>query len=129
MSFTKRITSFFAVIAVLYSSLSVAVVSFEREIIIEDDFEPKKYSNATLADNFCGSTVLVVMDKSLSEINRVHDKSFFGGVELEEIQDLTIVYNENLLCSTDERPLTTQSNRAIVEHYKETTIQQIQAIR
>lgn len=54
-----------------------------------DKFEEKIYCNATIEDDFDGSSVLVVMDKNIGGINKVHDESFFGDFPKEYIRDLT----------------------------------------
>jgi subtilisin family serine protease len=80
------------------------------------ELEPRVYSTATLDDDFCGKSVLVVMDRSYSRINRVHEASFFGDFAIEEVRDLSIVYNETMLRPDDYRPVPTASNRAQIEH-------------
>jgi hypothetical protein len=52
-------------------------------------WEEKIYWDGTIEDNFDGNTVLVVMDKNIGGVNKVHDKSFFGDIEIESIEDLT----------------------------------------
>ena len=62
------------------------------------------YSNATLDQEFDASTVLVVMDKNVSRINRVFDTSFFGAdLAIAGIEDLSIVVNEEMLAAKDYR--------------------------
>jgi len=51
--------------------------------------EEKIYSEATLEDDFDGSSVLVVMDKNVGGINKLHDEIFFGDFPKEYIKDLT----------------------------------------
>ncbi|MCL2072032.1 MAG: hypothetical protein FWH07_07360 [Oscillospiraceae bacterium] len=55
-------------------------------------WESKVYSTATLEDNFCGETVLVLLDKSISEPRKIHAPSFFGDFPIKEIIDLTWNY-------------------------------------
>ena len=52
-------------------------------------WEPKQYWTGTIDEDFDGSSVLLVMDKNVGGPNKVHDKSFFGGIEIESIEDLT----------------------------------------
>ena len=52
-------------------------------------FEEKIYSDVTIKDDFDGYSVLVVMDKNTGGVNKRHEKSFFGGIEIESIEDLT----------------------------------------
>jgi len=51
--------------------------------------EEKIYCNATVEDDFDGSSVLVVMDKKTGGINKPHKMSYFGSFEMEYIIDLT----------------------------------------
>ena len=52
-------------------------------------FEEKIYCNATIDDDFDGSSVLVVMDKNVGGINKIYEESFFGDFPQEYIKDLT----------------------------------------
>ncbi|MBR2968099.1 MAG: leucine-rich repeat protein [Clostridia bacterium] len=53
------------------------------------------YSNVTIEDDFDGSSVLVLLDKSISGINKVHSKDFFGDIEIESIEDISVVPSED----------------------------------
>ena len=55
------------------------------------EYEEKIYWTGSIDEDFDGSTVLIVMDKNVGGVNKVHKKSFFRGVEIEEIHDLTII--------------------------------------
>ena len=48
-------------------------------------------SHATLDEEFCGGSVLVVMDRKAGAINRVHSSSFFTGIDVEYVRDLTAI--------------------------------------
>ncbi len=51
--------------------------------------EEKIICTANINDDFDDSCVLVILDKSISEINKRHDKSLFGNIEISNIEDLT----------------------------------------
>ena len=53
------------------------------------EWEEKVYCNATVEDDFVPGHVLILLDKAISEPNKVHSKNFFAGVEIEEIIDLS----------------------------------------
>ena len=40
-------------------------------------------------EDFDGTSVLVTMTEEISEVNKVYDKSFFGGIEISSIEDLS----------------------------------------
>ena len=67
--------------------------------------------------DFCGRTVLVVLDKNLGAINKVHDPAFFGDFEIEEIEDSSMVFCRGLLLPSDYRPVPTGKNIAIEEYF------------
>ena len=52
-------------------------------------WEEKQYVDLTLRDDFYPGGVIVLLDRRISEPNKVHEKEFFVGVEIEEIVDLT----------------------------------------
>lgn len=49
----------------------------------------------SLNDNFEDDNLIVVLDSSVSEVNKVHNPKFFNGIEIDYINDLTA--NTNLL--------------------------------
>jgi hypothetical protein len=51
----------------------------------------KIFCDATIDDDFDDSSVIIVLDRNLSGINKQHNKSFFVGVDIIEIEDLTFV--------------------------------------
>jgi len=53
--------------------------------------EAKIYCNATIEDDFDGSTVLVVMDKHAGGINKKHEDGFFGNFEKVYVKDITAI--------------------------------------
>ena len=69
--------------------VTMKYLSTGDEIILP--IEEKIYWNGTINDNFDDSTVIVVLDKNLSGINKVHDKNIFGNIDIVDIEDLTYV--------------------------------------
>jgi len=55
----------------------------------ETQWEAKQYWTGTIDEDFDGYSVVLIMDKNVGGPNKVHDKSFFGGIEIESIRDLT----------------------------------------
>ena len=53
--------------------------------------ETKVYSVATINDAFATDSIVVVLDKSKSVINREHKKSEFSGVNIDHIEDQTTI--------------------------------------
>ena len=51
--------------------------------------DEKIYCDATIEDDFANDCVLVVLDKNVGGINKVHSKSFFNSVGIKSITDLT----------------------------------------
>ena len=43
----------------------------------------------TVEDDFCGSSVLVMLNQRVGAVNRTHDISFFQGIDIIEIVDLS----------------------------------------
>jgi hypothetical protein len=90
MKFKRKITSLVFAFALFCTMISAVAVSTEVFITQEMTvFEPRIYSNATIDQNFCGSSVLVVMDKNFGGLDRVHSPRFFGNFPIGEIVDLT----------------------------------------
>jgi hypothetical protein len=48
----------------------------------------------SIDQDFCGRTVVIVMDENVGAINRRHDRSFFRNVDIETINDHTILTDE-----------------------------------
>ena len=57
--------------------------------LVETQREEKIYWTGTIDEDFDGYSVLVVLDKNTGGVNKRHEKSFFGGIEIESIEDLT----------------------------------------
>ena len=62
--------------------------------------DEKQYWQGNIEDDFDGSTVLVVLDRNTGGINKEHNIEFFGGIEIEYIEDLMYIegdVNDTLL--------------------------------
>ena len=53
--------------------------------------EEKIYWTGNIDEAFDGASVLVVIDKRTSEINKSYDRHYFGEFPIEEIRDLTYI--------------------------------------
>jgi len=60
-----------------------------RTNVESNAYEQKIYFTGSIDDDFDGSSVLVVLDKNTGGVNKKHEKSFFKGIEIESIIDLT----------------------------------------
>ena len=61
----------------------------QRDCLETLDLEPKICSKATLYDDFDDSSVIVIMDKSVSGYDMSNSTGFFGDFGIEGIEDLT----------------------------------------
>ena len=57
--------------------------------ITEDEALPQRdakiYSRATIKDNFCDSSLVVILDNFTGGVNRRHEERFFGTFEKEAV--------------------------------------------
>ena len=53
--------------------------------------DEKIYWNGTIDEDFCGSSVIVMLDKNTGGVNKRHDESFFGDFEKTSVKDLTMI--------------------------------------
>ena len=70
-------------------------LSIENDVFADANitFEPKIYCDLNANDDFSLDSVLVMIDKNLSDVNKVFENSFFGNLNIFNIEDLT--YREN----------------------------------
>ncbi|MBR6516595.1 MAG: S8 family serine peptidase, partial [Bacilli bacterium] len=79
----------FLIITLFLFSLATNEVFASENI----NYEPKIYCELNVEDDFSLDSVLVMIDKNLSDVNKVFEKSFFGNLDIINIEDLT--YREN----------------------------------
>ena len=103
----KKITNltiiFALLISLLGSGFDVILEEEKSKSVSKIAYESKEFSTATIDQDFSEDSVLVVMDKSVGAINKVHDKNFFCDVDIKEIVDLSAIVNETLLTANDYR--------------------------
>ena len=76
--------------------LQTTLITYPKLTIAKADFnfDEKIYSTVSIDEEFDDSSVIVVLDKIISGINKVHNPDFFMGVEIDAIEDLTVVTDE-----------------------------------
>ena len=99
------------------------------EIVWED----KIYCNTTIDDNYVPGEVIVVLDKAISEVNKVHSKDFFTGVDILNIEDLTHFSNPDVIVDKENfnqvllLTLSEQTKEAVIDAIK--IIEQIVGVK
>lgn len=81
---------------ILFLIISLFVFPFAtKEVYAYEniDYEPKIYCEINEEYDFALDSVLVMIDKNLSDVNKVFEKTFFGNLDIINIEDLT--YREN----------------------------------
>ena len=82
----------FLCITIIFSFTSYAAGSIvaDSEAVLKDE---KVYSNATVDQNFVDNHVLIVLNKEVGSINKVHSKNLFGSLDIKSVKDLTALKN------------------------------------
>ena len=77
------------IISILSLTIILSTIGFNNNVFAlennETVYEAKVYSSATIEDNFDSGSIIVILDKSISEVNKVHSEEFFLGVDIESI--------------------------------------------
>lgn len=90
MKITKRKILVVVSLCLFVIFLSAALFSAKHLFVkAEEKMEGKIYCTATLEDDFADDCVIVTLQSSISKVNKVHNKSFFKGIDIDSIEDLT----------------------------------------
>jgi hypothetical protein len=73
----------------LFALFNIGAVSQNGSVSQNLEFEEKIYSEATIDQDFCDSSVLVMFDKNTGRVDKRHNAKFFGNIGIKEIIDLT----------------------------------------
>ena len=86
----NKILSISLIACILIISILLLVVP-AKEVLANTNnlYETKEYWRGNIADNYANDSVIVVLDKSISKVNKQYRNSFFGDIEIQEIEDLT----------------------------------------
>ncbi len=111
----------FTCMALILSALSLSFSAEEStldtaSVSVKDE---KVYANATIEQNFVDNHVLVVMDRSVSAINKTHDFSSLKSVGISNVKDLTRVnpfqrQSETSLSSIGKEQLVAEENMSLI---------------
>ncbi len=88
----------FFTITIIVPNTNIRVSALGLE---SNDYVENVCSKVDISDEFDDSSVIVVLDRKISGINKKHNKSYFAGVEIEKIEDLTNVTDPNTVDITD----------------------------
>lgn len=80
------------ILTIVTPHLDIQVSALEMETEVSSE---NFHSTIDISDEFDDSSVIVVLDKKISGINKNHEKSFFNGVDIDKIEDLTKVTDES----------------------------------
>ena len=78
-------------IAICISISCNSIIVAQADTINSDDFEEKVYSDINIEDDFDDSSVMVVLDKKISGINKNHSSLFSKLPFVKASKDLTIL--------------------------------------
>ena len=95
----KRVKRLLFVLLCICITISSIPITQALEQMVADNIaiyvDNKVYCSATIDDAFDDDSILVVLDKGISELNKAHEKSFFGNVAIKNVVDLSAALNEN----------------------------------
>ena len=100
----------------LFMSLLMVMLSNQRidSLVVDasEQYDPKIYYTFSENEDFDDDTVIVVMDRLLSQKNKIHSPDFFGDNIVQQIRDLT--YGEvNILGNNFEQILEFHKNYSL----------------
>lgn len=90
----KNLISLLMCVVLVTSTINVTVALDSKQnssdAVLKDE---KVVCKATIDEDFADDKVIVVLDKSISAVNKVHDRKTFGSVDVKNITDLTALSN------------------------------------
>lgn len=105
----KRVCALLCIAIFLSSALPVNAQNRESADTTIGAVDEKVYCNATIDQDFEDNSVLVILDRNIGAINKIHEKSFFGEIEIANIVDLTAMpdyenqkHSNDVLAQVDE---------------------------
>ena len=81
---------------ILTSIFSTFALDYDVELETIICMDEKIYCNATIEDNFKDDCVLVILDKSISAVNKIHEKNIFSSVGFKNCIDLSAISKSSL---------------------------------
>lgn len=99
MKIKNKLAKTFIYICVLLLGLFFSLTFISGNIVLANEMKSVKsivsldkvYSNAKINDDFDCDSIIVVLDRTISGVNKRHDPSFFGKEGIVSIEDLTAV--------------------------------------
>ena len=90
---TKRLISILVALSLLLALIPISAGAEQNtadsSLITEVLPDQKVYSNVTLEDDFSDDSLIVVIKKEFSEVNKVYAPEDFGIPDVESVEDLT----------------------------------------
>ncbi len=89
-----KLNNLLIIVILIYVSAFLLSTIINQKIGIVNSIEYNKSAIVEIPDineDFDDSSIIVIMDKKTSEINKVYSKEYFGACQIESIEDLTYI--------------------------------------
>ena len=83
-----KFKKFFTIVLILVFIIAL-FCGITKNVYASNFYQEKIYCDVNIEESFDDDSVIVIMDKSLSEVNKVHSVEFFGSHLIKEVKDLT----------------------------------------